>query len=76
MTDLQRKLRSARMQLNLTTREASALLDVSEITFQRWEGQTKSKKTIPFAHWELFLLKTNNHPTHVMIEKERSSNNG
>jgi hypothetical protein len=45
------------------------LLEVSEITFQRWEGQTAMKKTIPFAYWELFLLKTGSHPTHALIEK-------
>ena len=67
---LQYQLKTARTRLNLTTREAAALLDVSEITFQRWEGQTKSKKTIPFAYWELFLLKTGSHPTHQLVEKQ------
>jgi DNA-binding transcriptional regulator YiaG len=69
MTYLQQQLKAARTRLNLTTREAAALLDVSEITFQRWEGQTGFKKPIPFAYWELFLLKTDNHPTHKMIER-------
>lgn len=68
--DLQQQLKDARMRLNLTTKEAASLLDVSEITFQRWEGQTSSKKTIPFAYWELFLLKTGCHPTHKLIEKQ------
>jgi len=67
--DLQQQLKGARTRLNLTTKEAAALLEVSESTFQRWEGQKKVGSTIPFAYWELFLLKTGCHPTHVMIEK-------
>jgi len=69
ITDLQQQLKYARKRLNLTTKEAAALLEVSEITFQRWEGQTGFKKPIPFAYWELFLLKTGSHPTHIMIER-------
>jgi DNA-binding XRE family transcriptional regulator len=69
MSDLQQQLKAARKRLSLTTKEAAMLLEVSEITFQRWEGQTVMKKTIPFAYWELFLLKTGSHPTHALIEK-------
>lgn len=67
--DLQTQLKDARKRLNLTTKEAAMLLDVSELTFQRWEGQAGRKTTIPFAYWELFLLKTGCHPTHVIIER-------
>lgn len=67
---LQQELKAARTRLNLTTKEAATLLDVSELTFQRWEGQTSSKKTIPFVYWQYFLLITNSHPTYRLIEND------
>lgn len=70
MNNLQYELKAVRTSLNLTTKQCAELLGVSEITFQRWEGQTSFKKSMPFAYWELFLLKTGIHPTHELKQKK------
>lgn len=62
-------IKAAREAAGLSTREAASLVDVTTVTWQRWEGQTSRTTEIPFAHWELFLLKTGKHPTHLMIER-------
>ena len=62
-------IRAAREAAGLSAREAASLVDVTPITWQRWEGQTSRDTEIPFAYWELFLLKTGKHPTHMMIER-------
>ena len=62
-------IRSAREAAGLSAREAASLVEVTTVTWQRWEGQTSRATEIPFACWELFLLKTGNHPTHMMIER-------
>jgi len=54
----QEELKAARKRLNLTTKNCAEMLSVSQNTWQRWEGQTSSKKTIPAAMWELFKIKT------------------
>ena len=68
MTNAER-IRSAREAAGLSAREAAGLVGVTTVTWQRWEGQTSRATEIPFAHWELFLLKTKKHPTHIMIER-------
>ena len=55
-------------------REAASLVGVTTVTWQRWEGQSERKTEIPFAYWELFLLKTGKHPTHLMIERGTNEN--
>jgi len=62
-------IKAAREAAGLSTREAASLVDVTTVTWQRWEGQTSRTTEIPFAHWELFLLKTGTHPTHVLSER-------
>lgn len=67
--NLQMQLRRTREVAGLSAREAASLVGVSIVTWQRWEGQSSRPTTIPFAHWELFLLKVGQHPTHVMPER-------
>lgn len=69
MDDLQKELRQAREEAGLSPKEAASLLEVSEVTQRRWEGQSGRGTTIPFAYWEFFLLKTGKHPTHEIREK-------
>lgn len=69
----QETVKEARLKAGLTTKQAAALVGVKEITWKRWEGQTSKLTEIPFAHWELFLLKTGEHPTHFIAEKVNSN---
>lgn len=62
-------IRAAREAAGLSAREAASLVEVTTVTWQRWEGKTHRTTEIPFAHWELFLLKTGKHPTHLIIER-------
>jgi DNA-binding transcriptional regulator YiaG len=66
----QEELKAARKRLNLTTKKAAQLLHVSEHRFQRWEGQTASENTIPWAYWELFQLLTDTHPRKKLADKD------
>ena len=66
---VENKAKAARIAAGLSARQAAELVGVATVTWQVWEGQTKRKTEIPFAHWELFLLKTGKHPTHLMIER-------
>ena len=69
MSDLQIQLWEAREAAGLSAREAASLVDVSTVTWQRWEGQSARPTTIPFAYLELFMLKVGRHPTHLMVER-------
>lgn len=71
--DLQTQLKEAREAVGLSAREAASLVEVSTVTWQRWEGQSSRPTTIPFAYFELFLLKVGKHPTHIMIERQAIS---
>ena len=51
-------VRAARKAAGLSARQAAELVGVTTVTWQRWEGQTSRKTTIPAACWELFLIKT------------------
>lgn len=62
-------IRAARKAAELSAREAASMVQVTVVTWQRWEGQTSRATEIPFAYWELFLLKTGKHPTHLMVER-------
>lgn len=67
--DLQTQLREAREAAGLSVELAARLVEVTPGTWRRWEGQTSRATTIPFAYWELFMLKVGRHPTHRMIER-------
>lgn len=59
-------IRAAREAAGLSAREAAALVGVTTITWQRWEGQSSRATEIPYAHWNLFLLLTGRHPVYVL----------
>lgn len=62
-------LREARDKAGLSAREAAALVGVTPLTWQRWEGQSSRTTEIPYAHWNLFLLLTGSHPIYRLEKK-------
>ena len=66
-------IRAARKTAGLSCAQAGSLAGVNGHTWQRWEGQTARKTEIPLANWELFLLKTGNHPDFQLIEKKENN---
>lgn len=62
-------LREAREAAGLSAREAAAMVGVTTLTWQRWEGQSARKTEIPSAHWNLFLLITGSHPIYRLEKK-------
>jgi len=59
-------IRSAREAAGLSAREAAAIVGVTALTWQRWEGQSRRATEIPYAHWSLFLLMTGTHPDFIL----------
>ena len=62
--------KEARLNAGLSASEAAALVGVTTVTWQRWEGQTSRVTEIPYAHWNLFLLLTDSHPVYRLVEKD------
>lgn len=62
-------IHAARVAAGLSAREAASLVGVTLITWQRWEGQSARKTEIPYAYWELFLLKTGAHPDFRLAQR-------
>jgi hypothetical protein len=54
-------IKAARVAAGLSAREAAALVGVTTVTWQRWEGQSARSTEIPYAHWNLFLLLVGAH---------------
>jgi DNA-binding transcriptional regulator YiaG len=67
--DNQKKIESTRKEAGLTTKQAAALVGVTTVTWQRWEGQTSRATEIPYAHWNLFLFLTGRHPVYGIVKK-------
>lgn len=72
------EVRQTREKAKLTQTEAAKLVSPSKTkpyrTWQNYEievGQ-KGHRAISLATWELFLLLTDQHPTHRMVSKEVS----
>lgn len=63
-------IKAAREAAGLSAREAAALVGVTPITWQRWEGQSSRATEIPYAHWNLFLLLTGKHPVFLLSARE------
>lgn len=59
-------IKSARIAAGMTQTEAGACVGGSLRTWQDWES---GKRAMPVAAWELFLLHTDQHPTHRLVEK-------
>ncbi len=63
------QVKQARLAAGLSARDAGELVGVSGLTWQRWEGQSSRNTEIPYAAWQLFLLRTNQHPEYTMQKK-------
>ena len=64
------RIKTAREAAGLSAREAADLVGVTTVTWQRWEGQSSRTTEIPYAHWNLFLLLTGNHPVFRLVPVE------
>lgn len=64
-------IKVARNAAGLSAREAAALVGVTTLTWQRWEGQSSRATEIPYAHWNLFLLLVGAHPVFTLSELVR-----
>ena len=62
-------IKASREAAGLSAREAGALVGVTTVTWQRWEGQSSRATEIPYAHLELFLILTGQHPVFRLISK-------
>jgi hypothetical protein len=56
-------------QRRLSAREAAAIVGVTTITWQRWEGQSSRATEIPYAHWSFFLLTVGAHPEFILTPR-------
>ncbi len=63
------QVKQARIAAGLSARESGAMVGVSGLTWQRWEGQSSRTTEIPYAHWNLFLLLTGSHPIYRLEKK-------
>ena len=63
-------IRAARESAGLSAREAAAIVGVTTLTWQRWEGQSARSTEIPYAHWNLFLLLVDAHPVFTLSARE------
>lgn len=64
-------LKQARENAGLSSREAASLVGVTTVTWQRWEGQSSRSTEIPYAHWNLFLLLTGQHPVFEALKLKK-----
>lgn len=68
-------IRSARKKAGLSQTEASQLVTDAGVkgyrTWQRYEAPVDGAdhRAIPIGLWELFLLLTDQHPTHQMVSR-------
>jgi hypothetical protein len=63
------KLKAAQAAAGLTDWQAANLVGVTPLTWKRWAGKTSRHTEIPFAAWELFLLKTGAHPDFELCKR-------
>ena len=72
------EVRQARTQARLKQAEAAQLVSSAQgQPYRTWQGYEvaigkKGHRAIPLATWELFLLLTEQHPTHRMVSREAS----
>jgi DNA-binding transcriptional regulator YiaG len=59
-------IKAARIASGMTQTDAGASVGGTLRTWQDWES---GKRAMPSAAWDLFLLVTDQHPTHRMIER-------
>ena len=63
-------IRAAREAAGLTQTAAGALCHRS---LRAWQAVEAGDRTLDPAAWELFLLRTGQHPTHKLIARPRAS---
>lgn len=63
-------IKSARIAAAMTQTAAGASVGGTLRTWQDWEA---GKRPMPVAAWELFLLHTDQHPTHRLVERKLTS---
>lgn len=62
------RIRAARTAADLTQTAAGELVGGTLRTWQDWESGARA---MPLPAWELFLLRTDQHPTHRLVVKRR-----
>lgn len=62
------EIKAARAAANLTQSAAGASVGATLRTWQDWESGARA---MPLAPWELFLLHTDQHPTHKIVERAK-----
>lgn len=60
MTTNKDDIKAARAKANITQKQAAETVYATSRAWQRWES---GEREMSPADWELFLLKTNQHPT-------------
>lgn len=58
---------AARLAAQMTQVDAAATIHAGRRTWQNWESGIRHMQP---SDWELFLLKTGQHPTHTMVARE------
>lgn len=61
------EIKAARTAANLTQTQAGSAVGGTLRTWQDWES---GRRAMPVAAWDLFLLHTGQHPTHVLTERK------
>lgn len=70
-----KQVRQARLAANLTQSKAAALM--GSACYRTWQGYevqegSDQHRKIPMSTWELFLLRTGQHPTHTLRLKNEA----
>jgi DNA-binding XRE family transcriptional regulator len=70
------EIRSARAHAGLTQAEAAELISPAQTTpYRSWQSYEVEQgkpgyRVMPRASWELFLLLTEQHPTHKLVSRD------
>lgn len=65
-TPTHEQVKAARLAANLTQAEAAALMHADLRTWQRWESGDRQMRA---SDWELFQLKTGQHPDNTLTAR-------
>jgi DNA-binding XRE family transcriptional regulator len=64
------QIKAARINCDCTQTEAAELCGVTTRAWQLWEADDRK---IPWATWQLFLIKTNQHPIYGLRKELKST---
>lgn len=73
------EIRQARQQAGLTQAQAAQLVSAAQNQpYRTWQGYEvdagkPGHRAIPLAAWELFLLLTEQHPTHRIVRRRKGA---